>query len=404
MPDRVCTRYRDIDGLDVGCHLITKEYMIENYPSLVDQAKIPGLWTWGGGSDGQLGDNTDQINAASPVQTISGGSTWKSVSAGRSRVAAIKTDGTLWTWGDGLLGALGNNSSISRSSPVQTVSGGTDWRSVSAGGCAATFNHMAAIKTDGTLWTWGYGGLGQLGNNATTTRSSPVQTISGGNTWKSMSAGGNHTAATKIDGTLWMWGYGTQGQLGNNATIARSSPVQTISGGTNWRSVSAGSSHTAAIKTDGTLWTWGLGSYGRLGNNSTLNRSSPVQTISGGDTWRSVSGGAFTMAATKTDGTLWTWGNGFGGRLGNNLTTNQSSPVQTVSGGTNWRSVSVGGFHSVATKTDGTLWSWGSADAMGDYSNTARSSPVQTVSGGTNWRLASAGDCHSAAIKDLGDF
>ena len=406
MPDRVCTRYRDDDGLDVGCHLITKEYMLENYPSLIDAAKAPGLWTWGRGSYGQLGDNTDQINATSPVQTISGGTNWKTVSAGGYHTAAIKTDGTMWSWGSGTRGELGNNSTTSRSSPVQTISGGTTWRSVSASGHNAgdSLSHTAATKTDGTLWTWGSAASGRLGNNSLDNRSSPVQTIAGGNNWQSVSAGASHTAATKTDGTLWTWGSGASGRLGHNSTNNRSSPVQTISGGTNWRTVSAGLGHTSSTKTDGTLWSWGLGTSGQLGNNTVTNTSSPVQTISGGNTWRSVSASRYHTAATKTDGTLWTWGGGGSGQLGNNAVASTSSPVQTISGGTNWRLASAGRFHTAATKTDGTLWLWGDAGPLGDDTATNRSSPVQTISGGTNWRLASAGDFHAAAIKDLGDF
>jgi alpha-tubulin suppressor-like RCC1 family protein len=396
MADRVCTRYRDDDGLDVGCHLVTKEYLIENYPSLVDQAKIPGLWSWGFGDSGRFGNNS-AASQSSPVQTVSGGTSWRSVSAGNAHTASIKKNGELWTWGLGTNGRLGTDSVTSQSSPVQTVSGGTSWRTVSAGG-----GHTAAIKTNGELWLWGAGGLGLLGNNATTNQSSPVQTISCGTNWRSVSAAGGHTTATKTNGELWLWGCGAGGRLGNNAFPNQSSPVQTVSGGTNWKTASAGGEHTAAIKTDGTLWTWGFGTYGQLGNNSSTARSSPVQTISGGNNWRSVSAGFRTVAAIKTDGSLWLWGAGVFGALGNNATTNRSSPVQTISCGTNWRSVSAFGSNIAAIKTDGSLWLWGygSSGQLGDNTTISRSSPVQTVSGGANWRTVSG----RAAIKDLGDF
>jgi hypothetical protein len=298
MADRVCTRFNDADGIDIGCHLVTKEYMLEAYPSLVPWMKAPGLWLWGDGTNGRLGDDTI-INKSSPVQTVSGGTNWRSVSLGDSHSAATKTDGTLWLWGLNSYGRLGNNAGINGSSPVQTVSGGTNWRSVSLGN-----RHSAAIKTDGTLWLWGQASFGQLGNNSTLARSSPVQTVSGGTNWRSVSLGpgGNHSSAIKTDGTLWLWGDGGSGRLGNNAVINRSSPVQTVSGGTNWRSVSLGSQHSAAIKTDGTLWLWGRGTFGRLGDNSTIIRSSPVQTVSGGTDWRSVSLGSIHSATIRDEG------------------------------------------------------------------------------------------------------
>jgi hypothetical protein len=367
---------------------VTEEELIERFTG-------KQLWAWGAGGAGRLGNNNTS-DQSSPVQTISLGTNWRTVSAGICHTAATKTDGTLWTWGFGSSGRLGTNSIINQSSPVQTVSGGTNWRTVSTGGL-----NTAAIKTDGSLWLWGYGYQGQLGNNSTANRSSPVQTISGGTNWRTVSAGGLHTAATKTDGTLWTWGFGYRGQLGNNSTANRSSPVQTVSGGNNWRTVSAGGLHTAATKTDGSLWLWGCGICGLLGNNAIADQLSPVQTVSGGNNWRTVSAGDRHTAATKTDGTLWTWGLGSSGQLGINAFINFSSPVQTVSGGNNWRTVSAGTCHTAAIKTDGTLWTWGNGinGRLGNNSTANRSSPVQTVSGGTNWRTVSAGDRHTASNR-----
>jgi len=320
------------------------------------------LFTWGSGSNGILG-NATIINTSTPVTTFAGGTNWKQVSGGREHTAAIKTDGTLWTWGTGFSGRLGNAVGTgSISTPVTTFAGGTNWKQVSGGN-----SHTAAIKTDGTLWTWGSGGNGRLGNGATTgSISTPVTTFSGGTNWKQVSSGNSHTAAIKTDGTLWTWGSGSQGKLGNAVTTGNiSTPVTTFAGGTDWKQVSSGVSHTAAIKTDGTLWIWGAGGYGRLGNATTTNVSTPVTTFSGGTNWKQVSSGynnAHT-AAIKTDGTLWTWGNGANGRLGNAVTTNVSTPVTTFAGGTNWKQVSGGISHTAAIKTDGTLWTWGSGNS-----------------------------------------
>ena len=225
---------------------------------------------------------------------------------------------------------------------------------------------MAAIKTDGTLWVWGQNSRGVLGTNNATGFSSPVQTISGGANWAQVCAGYESIAAIKTDGTLWNWGLGFSGALGNLAVNDLSSPVQTISGGTNWKQVSVGRSNKAAIKTDGTLWGWGRGDTLGNGDSNFNNQSSPVQTISGGTNWKQVAsaGGSYMTAAIKTDGTLWLWGSNFDGTLGNNCSwpalASVSSPVQTVSGGTNWKCVSVTSAVSnctavAAIKTDGTL-------------------------------------------------
>ena len=340
------TNYR-INGTDIGTDLITREYLIDVYPSLLDNFRFAGLWLWGNNSYGELGNNT-VTNRSSPVQTVSGGTNWKQVSAGSQFTAAIKTDGTLWLWGRNAYGELGDSTTTRRSSPVQTTSGGTNWKQISCGS-----GHTAAIKTDGTLWLWGSNNNGQLGKNDTTNRLSPEQTISGGTNWKQVSAGRlRHTAAIKTDGTLWLWGSNANGQLGDNTVTSRSSPVQTVSGGTNWKQLSSGWTSTAAIKTDGTLWLWGNNGSGQLGTDDTTSRSSPVQTVSAGTNWKQTEAGFQNIAAIKTDGTLWMWGRGSEGQLGTNDRTTRSSPVQTVSGGTNWKQVFPGYYHTVAIRDD----------------------------------------------------
>jgi alpha-tubulin suppressor-like RCC1 family protein len=253
----------------------------------------------------------------------------------------VFSQGQLWGWASNTDGNLGDNTTTYYSSPVQTIAGGTNWKKVSGG-----YRSSTAIKTDGTLWGWGFNGEGTLGTNNTTSYSSPVQTVSAGTNWKQVSCGGSHTGAIKTDGTLWMWGAHYDGELGNNATAgfpnARSSPVQTVSGGTNWKQVSCGNIYTGAIKTDGTLWMWGDGAGGKLGNNLAFDRSSPVQTVAAGTNWKQVSCGYDTTGAIKTDGTLWMWGVGTSGELGDNTRVSKSSPVQTIAAGTNWKDVNAG--------------------------------------------------------------
>ena len=383
MASPICTKYVEDSTYDLGTCLLTKEYLLEIYPSLVPGVKSPGLWSWGFNGSGQLGTN-DIVARSSPVQTVAGGTNWRIISSNNNVSSAIKTDGTLWVWGCGSIGRLGTNNTIDRSSPVQTVSGGTNWSSVSADSA------MGAIKTDGTLWMWGNNPGGRLGTNDQINRSSPVQTVAGGTNWRSICTA-FPVAATKTDGTLWLWGDNIRGALGTNNTIDRSSPVQTVSGGTDWLSVSTSNNRAGAIKCDGTLWMWGYNSYGVLGTNNRTAYSSPVQTVAGGTNWRSVSLSYKHAASVKTDGTLWLWGYNCFGRLGTNNTISYSSPVQTVAGGTNWKCVLTFCTISSAIKTDGTLWMWGynCLGGLGTNDRVDRSSPVQTISGGTGWRSIS---------------
>lgn len=380
------------NGVDLGTILVDKAYLIEVYPQLVDWSKTSSLWTWGNNYSGQLGDGSNGFASykSSPVQTVAGGTNWKQISMTDNASAAIKTDGTLWMWGyNYIAGRLGDGTNTSRSSPVQTIAGGTNWKQVEIGSL-----NTIAIKTDGTLWVWGQNNVGQLGNGTTTNQSSPVQTVAGGTDWKQVSGGDGHYGAIKTDGSLWMWGYNYNGRLGDGTLVRKSSPVQTVAGGNNWKQVSCGGSHSLAIKTDGTLWSWGRNNYGQLGAGTTTNRSSPVQTITGGTNWKQVScSGNSHTGAIKTDGTLWTWGYNYFGTLGDGTTLNRSSPVQTTVGGNNWKQVSIGEC-SAAIKTDGTLWSWG---ADGEI---YRLSPEQIISG-NNWRQVSS-DQFFGAIKEDG--
>jgi alpha-tubulin suppressor-like RCC1 family protein len=365
---------------------------------LIDNFVGGQLWNWG---SQMIGDGAT-ICRSSPVQTIAQGTNWAQVQPGVVAFA-IKTDGTLWIWGFNAAGFLGDGSTINRSSPVQTIGSSNSWKSLPIQSAGVP----SAIKTDGTLWTWGAGTCGALGNNSTINRSSPVQTIAGGNNWKQFGTGGYNTAAIKTDGTLWVWGPNTVGQLGNSSTLTVSSPVQVVGGGTTWKQAAVSScisgifnTSMAVIKTDGTLWTWGYGRCGVLGNGLTVNQSSPVQTIAGGSTWKCIVIGCNHMTAMKTDGSIWAWGFGDAGQLGDNTVISRSSPVQTITGGNNWKQISNFYGGTSATKTDGTLWVWGcnACGQLGTGFTLNRSSPVQTIAQGTNWKLAGSGFNNVAAI------
>ena len=361
---------------------------------VVDQFLGTKLWTWGRNSYGHLGDGTT-VNKSSPVQTVAGGTNWKQVACGTNFTAAVKNDGSLWFCGYNWFGQLGDNTRTHKSSPVQTIAGGNNWKSVACG-----YAHNATLKTDGSLWVWGLNTKGQLGDGTTTHKSSPVQTIAGGTNWAQVACGYDHTAAIKNDGSLWLCGYNRQGQLGDNTRVDKSSPIQTVAGGNNWAQVACGNWFTAAIKTDGTLWTWGYNASGQLGDGTVVAKSSPIQTVAGGNNWKSVACGTYSTAAIKNDGTLWLWGCNPYGQLGDNTVVYKSSPIQTVAGGTNWRSVASGINHTAAVKIDGTLWIWGldNYGQLGDGTVVAKSSPIQTVAGGTNWKSVAAGFYHTAAL------
>lgn len=300
------------------------------------------LWAWGINSFAQLGiGNT--VSKSSPVQ-VGSLTNWKQVTLS-TYALAIKADGTLWAWGRNSEGQLGIGNTLARSSPVQ-VGLLANWKQVSASGV----NLTAAVKTDGTLWAWGDNTSGSLGLGDTVGRSSPVQ-VGLLTNWKQVTVTGSSTTsgvvALKTDGTLWAWGDNTSGRLGLGDTAHRSSPVQ-VGSLADWTQGLAGNNHVLAVKTDGTLWSWGLNSSGQLGLSDVTNRSSPVR-VGALTTWAEVGAGINHTLAVKTDGTLWAWGFNGSGQLGLGDTASRSSPVQVGSQG-NWRKVIVGGNTSMVIR------------------------------------------------------
>lgn len=300
------------------------------------------LWTWGTNSSGQLGlGNT--TNYSSPKQ-VGALTTWAAVSTAGEHCISVRTDGTLWTWGLNVQGQLGQNNTTNRSSPVQ-VGALTTWSS-----CSAGYRYSLAIKTDGTLWAWGVNDWGQLGFNNQTNYSSPKQ-VGALTTWSQANGGNQHTLARTTAGSLWAWGRNTSGQLGINVTYySRSSPVQ-VGALTTWASVNLGlADSSAAVRTNGTLWTWGLNSFGQLGIGNTTDYSSPKQVGSLTNWTTKTIMSYYNCFAIKSDGTLWSWGWGNDGALGLGNLTNYSSPKQ-IGALTSWQVIASGQINALAIKT-----------------------------------------------------
>ncbi len=373
------------------------QYITDSW--LVDQFVGGTLFAWGSNTIGKLGTAGVNNYYSSPIQ-VGSLNNWKYVATGLNSSFAIKTDGTLWSWGSNSGGVLGDGTTTNRSSPVQ-VGAFTDWKQVS--GWDATL----AVRSNGQLYAWGPGAGGILGGGPTGTiastanYSAPIQVGTMTN-WKSITVAGFTSAfAIKQDGTLWVWGANQFGKLGTGNLTSFSSPVQ-IGSMNNWKQVSSGDEHTLAVKTDGTLWAWGANFRGALGTGfagATAAAggyySSPIQ-IGSMTNWKQVVvsgaglGAGGSSFAIKTDGTLWAWGSNVWGVLGTAGVNNYySSPIQ-VGSLNNWKQVNgTVTSHSIyATKTDGTLWAWG-ANFNGQlgigFSGGYYSSPIQ-VGSLTNWK------------------
>ncbi|AWA29891.1 hypothetical protein HYN48_07260 [Flavobacterium magnum] len=331
----------------------------------------------------------------SPQQILpdSSGLCWKSVTAGYSTSASIRPDGTLWTWGNGGTGSLGTGNGAYLGNP--TMVGTAAWSMVSMGSDSLSDNYTTGIQSDGTLWAWGGNFSGQLGTGGSVSdyTYAPTQVGSEAN-WKWVNSGKTHTAAIKTNGTLWAWGLNTYGQVGDGSTTTRVTPVQ-VGTAADWKTVVCGADFTTAIKTNGTLWAWGRNLNGVFGNGTTTNSAVPVQIGTATD-WKSISRAGSTTLALKTDGTLWAWGINDKGQVGNGTTATQITPVQI--GTATWQSISAGIKHSLAISTDGTLWAWGdnSYGQLGDNTIVNKSIPTQ-VGVNNNWTSIGTGFTHSMA-------
>ena len=215
-----------------------------------------------------------------------------------------------------------------------------------------------------------------------------------------VSLGGSHTVAIRSDGTLWGWGLNSSNQLGDGTTVQRNAPVQ-IGIASNWQAVAAGGSSSIGLKSDGTLWAWGVNTNGQLGDGTTSQRSTPVQ-IGTDNHWALVAAGNSHTVAVKTDGTLWAWGLNSSGQLGDGTTTQRLGPVQ-IGTDTHWQAIATGNAYTVAVKTDGTLWAWGlnTSGQLGDGTNTQRNAPSQ-IGADNDWQTLGAGGSHMLAVKTTG--
>ena len=338
------------------------------------------------------------LNSLLFATIITNAQCWKTVSVGEKHSLAIQTDGTLWAWGfNGDSGIVGNASIEDVLSPVQ-ISTATDWKEINA-----ARSHNFALKQSGTLWAWGVNDFGKLGTGTTTSSSIPIQI--GTSTWKMVKAGGNHSLGIKSDGTLWAWGGNEKATLGDGTLVDKLVPTQ-IGTATNWKMVNCNLSRSIAIKEDGTLWVWGFNSpaLGVAGMGSNVTHIM-VPTQVGTDTdWKTTVAGNGYFLALKNDNTLWAWGGGDNGRLGNGSTTGNFLPTQ-IGSATDWETVEADSFSSFGIKTDGSLWAWGRNmfGNLGDGTLNDILVPTQ-ITTSSDWKGISTSVNSSTAIKTNGSM
>jgi alpha-tubulin suppressor-like RCC1 family protein len=266
-----------------------------------------------------------------------------------------------------------------------------------------------SLQTGGpkpNAYAWGSNSYGKLGDNTTTNRSSPVSVVESFTDWIQIDAGSNHSLGVRANGTAWAWGSNGSGRLGDGTSISKSSPVSVVGGFTDWVQLSAGTRHSLGLRANGTAWGWGDNTRGSVGDGTNSYRRSPVSVVGGFTDWTQLSAGQYHSLGVRTNGTAWAWGSNERFKLGVNAATSTSfsSPVSVVGGFTDWTQVSAGSTHSLGLRANGTIWAWGSniAGNLGDGTVTSRTSPVSVVGGFTDWTQVSAGGSHSLGLRANG--
>jgi alpha-tubulin suppressor-like RCC1 family protein len=360
------------------------------------------VWNWGMNWFGKLGDNTlstfppnppgdafanGSNDRHTPIQVHGPGNVGTlgaitAIMGGEAHNFALDNAGKVWAWGWNQMGQLGDGTNQDRYTPVKVKDPDkvNDFDKVIALGGRGY--HSLAIRSDGSVWTWGFNDMGQLGDGTAANSNAPVQVIGLGSLKATAVSGGyEFSLALMSDHTLRAWGADGAGQLGDGTNNQSAAPVQ-VKGLNNVSQVSAGWVHTVAVRsTDGTVWTWGENSKGELGDGTTTNRNAPFQ-VGGLSGVTAVSAGDCSTAALKSDGTVWAWGCNDYGELGDGSAADRHTPVQ-VSGLSQVIAITARDYHNLAIESDGSVWAWGwnINGQLGDGTTTTRFAPVMIIPG-----------------------
>jgi alpha-tubulin suppressor-like RCC1 family protein len=364
------------------------------------------VWAWGYNGYGALGDGMFASHT-SPVQVGSLTGVTTAVAAGLYHSVALESDGTVWTWGYNQYGQLGNNSTTTVASPVQVQDEYGDNLTAVVAIDAGAY-HTLALTSDGRVLAWGWNGYGQVGNGTIANNQLQATQVATLTDAVAIGAGYYHSVALKSDGTVVSWGMGSFGQLGNGALSGQPLPVP-VSSLAGVKSIAAGALHTMALRSDGTVAAWGYGGYGELGNGAGTTSPVPVDIPGLSGVEEIACGDDFSLSALSAGGQIMSWGYNPYGELGNGSTTSSLSPTQAaaLSGVV---AASGGDDHTVAVKWDGTVWAWGKNDygQIGDGTKITRLTPVQVRASAapgamlTNVQQVAAGSSHTLALKSDG--
>ena len=311
----------------------------------------------GNNSAGQLGNGSTL--SAGRFGAVAGLSGIRRISAGAKHALALDAFGNVWTWGYNSVGQLGTGSMeapgegsgvplvINSGYPLQANINGVD-------AIAAGRHHSLARRTDGTVWSWGFNGSGQLGGDCGAFRRAFPAQIAGLSNISAIATGAHHSFAIAANGSLWAWGANDKGQLGDGTTVSKCTPVQLV-GVANVIDVAAGDAHTLALTRSGALYAWGANARGQLGDGTTVDKSAPVLIGTG---FTGIAAGALHGFALKSGGLAFAWGANDFGQLGEGTLIDRTAPT-ALDGQSGYVSMAGGARHSGAITRFGEALLWG---------------------------------------------
>jgi alpha-tubulin suppressor-like RCC1 family protein len=336
------------------------------------------VWTWGANFGGKLGVGLAQLSLTRvlvPTEVHGAGNAGflNSVTAimgGEVHNVALKSDGTVWGWGNNFFGQVGDGTTDDAWAPVQT----SGLSSIIALGGRGY--HTLAIEADGSVWGWGWNSAGELGDGTTNRTTVPVKVV-GLTKPAAVSAGYKFSIALMTNGAVFQWGHG-------RVVASSFNPVQ-VANLSNIVAISAGWDHALALRSDHTVWTWGQNNYGEIGDGGLGNRTNPVQVTTLSNII-AISGGDWHSSALDSSGMIWKWGRNDTGQLGNGAADAYQHPspakIQLDNYGNGFSNVvlmAARDYHNIAIKADGSVWQWGANDQgqCGDNTTVDRWRPVQ---------------------------
>lgn len=355
---------------------------------------IRNRWAWGAATNGQLGNNTTTPNTDAPLAVNTEGD-WAAIAPGATFTLGIRL-GRLYSWGNNANGRTGQGTASGSTNTPTQIGSDADWVKIAAGG-----THGAALKSDGTLWTWGQATNGRLGNNTTTPDVTSPTKIGTDTDWTAIDLGNTYSLALKSNGTLWAWGGAANGRLGNGTTTPDVLVPTQIGADTDWRLVCAGGGLSFAIKTNGSLYSWGNNQYGATAQGTTTgNTTTPTQVGSDTD-WEQIAATSHVVAVKG--GQLYGWGLNANGAVGDNSTTDRGS-AQLIDSNTGWKVGEMTNFQAVqqsAAIRAGKLYTWG-GDTTGMLGNGAGTADVLVptqVGSDSDWQDVAMSQGFTTAIK-----